>query len=348
MNITIFLANPPPGAASWSPMLNEKKNGHYFTHWKWEFPLSSVFEVEIENPSVHWCVLLHASNGEVMARQDIYPDFNITDGIYAYEWYHNRLTKTNHVPPELIRQTRYWLTVAHGKTPEELEDQIGPYEAADRWRFTISTNAPSTVLKAFLWLSYPQWWVFKQAVKSQGGEVEKIEVVNKEIRIHIRASPLAFLALLVALKPLIILIVGAVTAVLVAFVIRDIIVQKELTEQTYYAYKTAETYEDVINYITSPSVWVCQECGYEMYYEPEVCPQCGSVNIKREGGLGITDPEALELFIDAFPDSTPETDEERWYEKYIRYALIGGGIILGAALIVPQVIRAITRRGKTE
>ncbi len=37
-----------------------------------------------------------------------------------------------------------------------------------------------------------------------------------------------------------------------------------------------------------------------------------------------------------------------WYEKYIQYALIGGGVILGAALLVPEVIRAISRRGKKE
>lgn len=36
--------------------------------------------------------------------------------------------------------------------------------------------------------------------------------------------------------------------------------------------------------------------------------------------------------------------EERWYEKYLMYALIGGGAILGASLLIPQLIRAITRR----
>ena len=38
--------------------------------------------------------------------------------------------------------------------------------------------------------------------------------------------------------------------------------------------------------------------------------------------------------------------EGPWYEKYIQYALIGGGVILGAALIVPEVIRTISRRGE--
>lgn len=36
--------------------------------------------------------------------------------------------------------------------------------------------------------------------------------------------------------------------------------------------------------------------------------------------------------------------EGPWYEKYIRYALIGGGVIVGAALLVPELVRAITRR----
>jgi hypothetical protein len=38
-----------------------------------------------------------------------------------------------------------------------------------------------------------------------------------------------------------------------------------------------------------------------------------------------------------------------WWEKYLKYALIGGGVILGSALVIPPVIRAlIERRGKQE
>lgn len=39
----------------------------------------------------------------------------------------------------------------------------------------------------------------------------------------------------------------------------------------------------------------------------------------------------------------PEGDE-LWYEKYLRYALIGGGVILGAALIVPELVRAVRKK----
>lgn len=342
MNIKIFLANPPPGAVSWNPALNEKMDGYYFTHFMWKKPLTTIFEAEIENPSVRWHVLLFDTQGNVTARQDIYPDFNITEGIYAYDWYRNKLIKTDHIPPEVIRQTRYWLTVAHGKTTEELESQLGPYEAADRWRVAIKTNVPSNILTGFLWVSYPFVWTFKQGVAAAGGEVEKLEVIGSEIIIQIHASPFAFAALI----PLVKFLVIAISAVLITMAVRDILVQKELTEQAYYAYQTAETYEDVVEYITAPSYWVCQECGYVSYSEIDVCPRCGSVNIKREGGLGITDPAALELFLDAFPQSEPSTDEPRWYEKYIKYALIGGGIILGAALIAPPVIRALAARSE--
>jgi hypothetical protein len=41
----------------------------------------------------------------------------------------------------------------------------------------------------------------------------------------------------------------------------------------------------------------------------------------------------------------PEEGGE-WYEQLIKYALIGGGVILGAALLIPEAIRAISRRGE--
>jgi hypothetical protein len=38
--------------------------------------------------------------------------------------------------------------------------------------------------------------------------------------------------------------------------------------------------------------------------------------------------------------------EEEWWEKYLKYALIGGGVIVGAALLVPPAIRALTTKVK--
>lgn len=42
---------------------------------------------------------------------------------------------------------------------------------------------------------------------------------------------------------------------------------------------------------------------------------------------------------------TPGEGEE-WFEKYLKYALIGGGVILGTALLVPEIIRLLMRRGE--
>lgn len=39
-------------------------------------------------------------------------------------------------------------------------------------------------------------------------------------------------------------------------------------------------------------------------------------------------------------------EEVPWYEKALKYGLIGGGAILGAALLIPEVIRQISRRGE--
>jgi hypothetical protein len=43
----------------------------------------------------------------------------------------------------------------------------------------------------------------------------------------------------------------------------------------------------------------------------------------------------------------PEENGDLW-DKILKYALIGGGIIIGAALLIPEAIRAITRRGENK
>lgn len=43
---------------------------------------------------------------------------------------------------------------------------------------------------------------------------------------------------------------------------------------------------------------------------------------------------------------TKPPSEETWYEKYVKYALIGGGVIIGTALLLPELIRALARRGE--
>lgn len=36
---------------------------------------------------------------------------------------------------------------------------------------------------------------------------------------------------------------------------------------------------------------------------------------------------------------------DRWWEKYIKYALIGGGAIIGTAILLPEIVRKVSRRG---
>ena len=36
---------------------------------------------------------------------------------------------------------------------------------------------------------------------------------------------------------------------------------------------------------------------------------------------------------------------DRWWEKYIKYALIGGGAIIGTAILLPEIVRQVSRRG---
>jgi len=164
-----------------------------------------------------------------------------------------------------------------------------------------------------------------------GVQLEKPEIRKGDIIVQWHGSPFPLVA-----------VIGIIAAA-VAFIVWRVsewLIQREITDQTYYQLEVSERYEDVVHYLTEPPKWVCQECGYEMYYEPDKCPRCEALNIKREGGLGITDPEELEIFLDKFPDIQGEKEEGRWYEKYVKWALIGGGAILGTALIVPRLIEA--------
>jgi hypothetical protein len=65
---------------------------------------------------------------------------------------------------------------------------------------------------------------------------------------------------------------------------------------------------------------------------------------------GYITPEPRTVTVQGDPFRTPVigyyTKPVVWWEKYLKYALIGGGAILGAALIIPEAIRAITRRGE--
>ena len=44
----------------------------------------------------------------------------------------------------------------------------------------------------------------------------------------------------------------------------------------------------------------------------------------------------------------PEYAEGPWYEKYLKYALIGGGVIIGTAILIPKMIRSVRPRPKEE
>jgi len=68
---------------------------------------------------------------------------------------------------------------------------------------------------------------------------------------------------------------------------------------------------------------------------------------------GYITPEPRTVTVAGDPERTPSigyytTPGEEWWEKYLKYALVGGGVILGSALIIPRAIRAIRRRGETE
>jgi hypothetical protein len=235
------------------------------------------------------------------------PAESITIHAYNYIWYQNKWVWECHKTQKvevLPEEVAYYLVIAEGKTPEEFKADLEGKEITGKAVLIIETTFPESFLKTVYWFDYPAFLAAKAQFEAQGGKLEKIEIIGSSIYIFIEASPLEAV--------LIYLIIAAVIAIAGAVItkhIRDMVLAVQATKQQALAVELAKTEKEVIEMLIHAGATPEQAAEFAKYWSQ---------------GYGVK--------------QVPP--EEKWYEKYIKYALIGGGVIAALAIVLPRVIEA--------
>lgn len=157
-------------------------------------------------------------------------------------------------------------------------------------------------------LSAPDWmlasgaWLFnalKVPLNAVGVSIEEVKVENKNLMVYMHGSP--FLILLLAG-------IAAGALVAIALYIVHLKVQQEVTQRLAIELEKTKTKQEVTNAILAEGL------------PPEVTETL----IKAVWESGYT-PEEQKAGID--------------WEKYLKWGLIGGGVILGAAVLIPAIVK---------
>lgn len=207
-------------------------------------------------------------------------------------------------PREPAPAERYWITTAEGKTEAELEaDAEGKYIEGS-FRLVVEVlGAPSWVLESGAWLFThdPQAILNLRAL---GVEIVDYKVRGNTIYVCFQESPHV-----IQLTILIPILVAIVLIAIGVWVVKPILVQKELTKQLAIDLQIAKVKADA------------QKALLEAAARGEISPEMYETILKMwESGYG---PEGEKEGID--------------WEKYLKWGLIGGGVILVIALIVPRI-----------
>lgn len=216
-------------------------------------------------------------------------------------------TVTIDVLPE-YEKVYAWLTIAEGNNFDDLKAKYPETEIPRGYfRMVIKTTAPTSLIKP------AKWFIDSMLLplKAIGVDLVNVEVKGSDIYIYMHASPVAV--------PTVVYVIAAIAAVVVlARYISKVVIQWGMVYDDYIKYKIAQTKEELIKYLV--------DILTQRY------PNASPDEIAR----------AVQSIVAGWPSNEPEKAEERWYEKYIKYALIGGGVILGIAVLTPVIVKAIS------
>ena len=206
-----------------------------------------------------------------------------------------------------------WITIAEGETSEELEaSAAGKYiHGNSRTVITFSRWVPSWVLSSGAWL-YNR---VSNVLASAGIETRDVKVVGKEVHLYTYNNP--HLALIVVLA-----VVGVLSALGIIRFVTQLKIQQEITEQLRINLETIKTKQEAQQALFDHNQWLVDN-GYDPL------PTETTETILKAMWESGYNPK---IFDD-------DSDGINW-EKYLKYGLIGIGVIAGTAILLPVLIDA--------
>jgi len=199
---------------------------------------------------------------------------------------------------------KWWITVAEGNTLSELEASATDSHIHGPFRVVVTANyAPDWVMQSAAWLYND----LRPALNAIGVGLVGVRAEGNKIYIDMHGSPFAIIPIILAIKPVLITLAAILAGVGIVMALSDWKVQQEITKQLAVKLEIAKTTQEVT------------EAAIAVGFPPEVVATIS----KAMADLG----------------STPEsgTGKIDW-EAYLRWALIGGGVIVGTYFLLPMLV----------
>lgn len=230
--------------------------------------------------------------------------------VYQGSW---NIDATDSGSIEPTTEKNWWITIARGDTLEELEADAAGRSIHGKCRLSVRTDLPGWMLKSSKWFID----VTLLPLSAIGLNLLDVQIKDKTVYAYMVESgdhpiPIAFI---------IAAIVGGLSLLGIGiWKFSDWQIEQEITEQL--------ATELLITKTKAEADTAMQQYNLDMVAagHPE---------------LAIP-PEEMASISEAMWESgyRPEKEGVDW-EKYLKWALIGGGAILGVALIVPQIPRFV-------
>jgi hypothetical protein len=207
-----------------------------------------------------------------------------------------------------------WITIAQGATLDEIKNTYPNMEIGPNSRFVIEfkSGTPKWILSSTAWIVNAS----KGPLNAVGVDLTGASIEGNRIFLNMRGTPL---------HVILGVLLGLYCLVLISVYVLKYLAQREITAQHQADQKAAEAkaqadmaqgVEDGIAAITN---------------DPDMTPEqkAAAIQLLLENGFY------------KLPVNPTGTGTGIAWEKYLKYAMIGGGVILGAAVLIPTITKSL-------
>jgi len=328
--ITVSLVNAPPGAALWLPVFRDGEfpdatnnfqgvGGGGVTYFPdqnigldegWAINLSGILFFRVD--------ILNAQNQRI--DQTFFAGYVIEDGRhYIYDWIWKWLYPAT-------RETKFFIRIAEGRTPAEITTSAQGKEVYGSYRLVMETrNAPAWVLSIVSNMVN----ALRSPLRVLKVEVSGAKVSGRRLVIDMGGhTPVA-------------LIIGVVLVAAAALAITFWVVSWRILQEvtgalgTYLEIKQTELQRART---VLESQRVTQDTVQAILDSPDLSPAAKETAVREVLVVGQEAAAAIAAG-SKFDGSFLDIDRGINWEGLIRGALIGGGLILGAAVLIPAMTK---------